>query len=73
MQINAEKHHLKQLNVEGGQNISSKQLCIVCALVDEKPVQISPEQLVGLVGDGHFAIRDSWQKNIVRENDFESC
>ena len=52
-------------------NISSKQLFLVCALVDEKPVQISPEQLVGLVGDGHFAIRDSWQKNIVRENDFE--
>ena len=29
----------------------------------KKPVQISPEQLVGLVGEGHFAIRDSCRKH----------
>ena len=37
----------------------------------KKPVQISPEQLVGLVGEGHFAIRDNCRKHCQNINIWE--
>ena len=42
-----------------------------CNEEKKKPVQISPEQLVGLVGEGHFAIRDNCRKHCQNINIWE--